>query len=106
MGACRLLPTLAGRARPIVTRVVSTALGKGKENVPMPDELRSDETLQVPVLIVGGSLVGLSMSLFLSWRGIASLVVERHPALARLPRARAINPRAMELFRMLGLEET
>ena len=72
----------------------------------MSDELRTEETVQIPVLIVGGSLVGLSMSLFLSWRGIASLVVERHPELARLPRARAINPRAMELFRMLGLEDT
>ncbi|GHO49855.1 FAD-dependent monooxygenase [Ktedonospora formicarum] len=61
-----------------------------------------DET--TPVLIVGGSLVGLSMALFLRWRGIPSLVVERHPAPARLPRARAINPRTMELFRALDLE--
>ncbi|MEO6892623.1 MAG: FAD-dependent monooxygenase [Ktedonobacteraceae bacterium] len=29
------------------------------------------------VLIVGGSLIGLSTSLFLSWHGIASLLVER-----------------------------
>ncbi len=72
----------------------------------MDAELRTDETLQVPVLIVGGSLVGLSMSLFLSWQGVSSLLVERHPELARLPRARAINPRAMELFRMVGLEDT
>lgn len=57
-----------------------------------------------PVLIVGGSLVGLSMALFLRWRGIPSLVVERHPAPALLPRARAINPRTMELFRALDLE--
>ena len=60
----------------------------------------------VPVLIVGGSLVGLSTALFLRWRGIQSLLVERHPAPARLPRARAINPRTMELFRALGIEET
>lgn len=72
----------------------------------MDDELRAVETLQVPVLIVGGSLVGLSMSLFLSRLGVSSLLVEKHPALAHLPRARAINPRTMELFRMLGLEET
>ncbi|GCE46277.1 FAD-dependent oxidoreductase [Thermosporothrix hazakensis] len=63
-----------------------------------------DET--TPVLIVGGSLVGLSTALFLRWRGIPSLVVERHPAPARLPRARAINPRTMELFRALDLEST
>ncbi len=72
----------------------------------MNDEMKADEVLHVPVLIVGGSLVGLSMSLFLKWWGVSSLLVEKHPALARLPRARAINPRAMELFRMLGLEET
>lgn len=59
-----------------------------------------------PVLIVGGSLVGLSTALFLGWRGIPSLVVERHPAPAHLPRARAINPRTMELFRALDLEAT
>jgi putative polyketide hydroxylase len=64
----------------------------------------SDET--TPVLIVGGSLVGLSAALFLHWRGIPSLVIERHPAPARLPRARAINPRTMELFRALELEAT
>ena len=72
----------------------------------MYDRTIGEEVLQVPVLIVGGSLVGLSMSLFLSQLGISSLLVEKHPALARLPRARAINPRAMELFRVLGLEET
>src|SRR6266568_182844 len=33
-----------------------------------------DETTQV--LIVGGGIVGLSTSLFLSWRGISSLLVE------------------------------
>lgn len=64
----------------------------------------TDET--TPVLIAGGSLVGLSAALFLRWRGIPSLVVERHPAPARLPRARAINPRTMELFRALELEAT
>ena len=72
----------------------------------MHDEIRAEEALQLPVLIVGGSLVGLSLSLFLSRLGVSSLLVEKHPALARLPRARAINPRAMELFRFLGLEET
>ncbi len=62
--------------------------------------------IHVPVLIVGGSLVGLSMSLFLSWQGVPSLLVERHPEPARLPRARGYNARTMELFRALGLEET
>jgi heterodisulfide reductase subunit A-like polyferredoxin len=37
-----------------------------------------DEEIQVPVLIVGGSLVGLSTALLLARHGIESLVVERH----------------------------
>jgi FAD binding domain len=29
----------------------------------------------VPVLIVGGSLVGLSMALFLAWRGVPCMLI-------------------------------
>lgn len=58
-----------------------------------------------PVLIVGGGLVGLSTSLFLTQHGISSLLVERHASTAIHPRARGINFRTMELFRVLGLEE-
>jgi len=39
-----------------------------------------DETTQV--LIVGGGLVGLSTCLFLTFHGIRSLLVERHPGTA------------------------
>ncbi|MBV9229927.1 MAG: FAD-dependent oxidoreductase, partial [Chloroflexi bacterium] len=59
----------------------------------------------IPVLIVGGGLVGLSTSLFLTQHGIPSLLVERHPGTAIHPRARGINFRTMELFRELGVEE-
>lgn len=62
-----------------------------------------DET--TPVLIVGGSLVGLSMSLFLSWHGIPSLLVERHAGNSPHPRAFNFNTRTMELFRSIGVEE-
>src|SRR6266699_7232496 len=62
-----------------------------------------DET--TPVLIVGGGLVGLSTSLFLSWHGIHSLLVERHPGTAIHPRAVGFTPRTMELFRGVGVEE-
>lgn len=64
------------------------------------------DELQVPVLIVGGALVGLSLSLFLAWQGLPSFLVEKHAAPARLPRARGHNARTMELFRLPGLEET
>ncbi|MBV9690000.1 MAG: FAD-dependent monooxygenase [Ktedonobacteraceae bacterium] len=71
----------------------------------MQSETTETDALQVPVLVVGGALVGLSMSLFLSWQGVPSLLVEKHPQPARLPRARGYNARTMELFRVLGLEE-
>jgi putative polyketide hydroxylase len=58
-----------------------------------------------PILIVGGGLVGLSTSLFLTQHGIPSMLVERHPSTAIHPRARGINFRTMELFREIGLEE-
>ena len=58
----------------------------------------------VPVLISGGSLVGLSTALFLGGHGIPSLVVERHPGTAIHPRAALFNQRTIELYRSLGLE--
>src|SRR5437763_11507916 len=72
----------------------------------MNNEITETYDIQVPVLIVGGAVVGLSASLFLGWQGIPSLVVEKHPEPARLPRARGYNARTMELFRWVGLEET
>ncbi|MEJ8544739.1 FAD-dependent monooxygenase [Brevibacillus borstelensis] len=62
-----------------------------------------DET--VPVLVVGGSLVGLSSSLFLARQGIKPLVVERHPGTAIHPRVSSLTARTMEIFRSAGIEE-
>lgn len=59
----------------------------------------------VPVLIVGGSLVGLSTALFLGSHGIRSLLVERHPGTSIYPRAASFHQRTMELYRSVGLEE-
>lgn len=61
--------------------------------------------IDVPVLIVGGGPVGLTMSLILSQQGAKSLLVERHPGTAILPKARGINARTMEMYRQLGVEE-
>jgi 2-polyprenyl-6-methoxyphenol hydroxylase-like FAD-dependent oxidoreductase len=60
---------------------------------------------EVPVLIAGGSLVGLSTGLFLGWQGVESLVVERHPGTAIHPRAALFNQRTIELYRAVGLED-
>jgi 2-polyprenyl-6-methoxyphenol hydroxylase-like FAD-dependent oxidoreductase len=62
--------------------------------------------ISVPVLIVGGGPVGLSASILLSRLGIASRLVERHPATALHPKARNINMRTMEIFRQCGVEDT
>ncbi len=58
----------------------------------------------VPVLIVGGSLVGLSTAVFLGHHGVPSLVVERHRGTAIHPRAALVNQRAIEAYRAVGLE--
>ena len=58
-----------------------------------------------PVLIVGGSLVGLSTALFLSSHGIPSILIERHLSTSIHPRAAGYNLRTMELFRSVGLEQ-
>ncbi|MBV9845513.1 MAG: FAD-dependent monooxygenase, partial [Kutzneria sp.] len=61
---------------------------------------------EVPVLIVGGGLTGLSAALFLSQQGVASYLVERHQTTTVLTRASGISPRTMELLRNAGLEKT
>lgn len=62
-------------------------------------------TPHVPVLIVGGGIVGLSASLFLSRHGVESLLVERHAGTSIHPRARGVNRRTMELYRGIGIDE-
>jgi len=61
--------------------------------------------LETPVLIVGGGPVGLTASIQLSRLGIRHLLVERHPGVARVPKARGINARTMEMYRQMGLEQ-
>jgi putative polyketide hydroxylase len=63
------------------------------------------EMLDVPVLIAGGGPVGLTASILLSQQGIRSLLVERHPGTAILPKARGINARTMEMYRQCGVEQ-
>ncbi|WP_437022499.1 FAD-dependent oxidoreductase [Streptomyces sp. enrichment culture] len=58
----------------------------------------------VPVLVVGGSLVGLSTSVFLGRLGIEHMLVERHAGTSTHPRGRGNNVRTMEIFRTAGLE--
>jgi 2-polyprenyl-6-methoxyphenol hydroxylase-like FAD-dependent oxidoreductase len=61
--------------------------------------------IEVPVFIVGGSLVGLSTALILGYHGVRSLAVEYHRGTAVHPRAAQTSQRTMEIFRQLGLEQ-
>src|SRR3954451_5682474 len=60
---------------------------------------------EVPVLIIGSSLVGLTTAMLLGHHGVRSLSVERHAGTAIHPRAGHFQLRTLELLRQLGLEE-
>ena len=64
--------------------------------------MSSEET---DVLIVGGSLVGLSTALFLRLHGVSCLAVERHTGTAIHPRAGHFQLRTVEILRAAGLEQ-
>jgi len=61
--------------------------------------------IEVPVLIAGGSLVGMSAALLLGHHGIRTLAVEHHRGTAIHPRAAQITQRTMEIFRTVGVEQ-
>jgi len=65
---------------------------------------KEEKMLDIPVLISGGGPVGLTASLLLSKHGVRSLLVERHPGTAILPKARGINARTMEMYRQCGID--
>src|SRR3954465_984077 len=68
-----------------------------------PEELLVPDR-SVPVLVVGGSLVGLTTSLLLASSGVPHLLVERHRGTAVHPRAASFHQRTMEVFRSAGLQ--
>jgi len=65
---------------------------------PAPDE-------EIDVLVIGGSLVGLSTAMFLGLHGIRAVAVERHASTAIHPRAGHFQLRTSEVLRSAGLEE-
>lgn len=60
---------------------------------------------EVPVVIVGGSLVGLTASVLLGNLGVPHILIERHSGTAIHPRAAAFHQRTMEIFRSAGMQE-
>ncbi|MEU2287235.1 FAD-dependent monooxygenase [Streptomyces sp. NPDC013178] len=59
---------------------------------------------EVPVVIVGGGLVGLSLALFLADQGVSALLVEQRRETSALLRGRGLNLRTMEVLRTAGAE--
>ena len=68
-----------------------------------PSPARSVDA-EVPVLIVGGSLVGLANAMFLAHHGVETLSVEKHEGTAIHPRAGYFHLRTIELMRVAGIE--
>ncbi|MDT5305177.1 MAG: putative polyketide hydroxylase [Mycobacterium sp.] len=56
------------------------------------------------VLVVGGSLVGLSAAVFLAGQGVPVTLVEKHATSSAHPRAIGYTTRTLELFRAAGVE--
>jgi len=59
---------------------------------------------EVPVLVAGGSLVGMATTMLLAHYGIRTMSVEHHCGTAIHPRAALITQRTMEILRVVGLE--
>ena len=60
---------------------------------------------EIPVLIIGGGSVGLSLSAELGWRDVDNLVVEQNERLNPHPRANAVANRTMEYYRRWGIDQ-
>ncbi len=63
------------------------------------------ETPRIPVLIVGGSIVGASAALFLAASGIVPVLVEKHENISNRLRAKVFYPRTMEAYRSVGADK-
>ena len=61
---------------------------------------------ELPVVVIGGGPVGLSLAMELQYHGIGCAVIEPRTAVSAVrPRAKTTSARTMELFRRWGLAE-
>src|SRR5580700_909334 len=60
---------------------------------------------RVPVVIVGGGPIGLTMGLLLGRFGIPAVILERNATTTDHPKARGCFARTMELFRIWGIDQ-
>lgn len=63
------------------------------------------EEMEADVIVIGGGPVGLTLASDLTYRGISTILIEKNDTPSHLPQAVAINCRAMEHYRRLGLQE-
>lgn len=56
------------------------------------------------VLVVGGSLVGLTSAMLLAWHGVRVVLVEPHTGSHPHPRAIGFTERSLEIFRAVGID--
>ena len=57
------------------------------------------------VVVVGAGPVGLCLSNLLGAAGVKNLVLEKHPGLLDLPKARGLRGQSMEIMAALGLDK-
>ena len=65
--------------------------------------MAQEAEVEVPVLIVGGGVAGLTASMLLSNLGVPSLLISRYPHTSQLPKAHILNQRTMEIFTDIGV---
>lgn len=65
--------------------------------------MKENHTKECDVLVVGGSLVGLSAAVFLRANGVKTLLIEPHTGSHPHPRAVGYTPRTQELYDSVGL---
>src|SRR5258708_34732693 len=63
------------------------------------------QTLDTPVLVVGGGPTGLVLASVLSGYGINCVLVERNTHTTRFPKMDVTNGASMELLRRLGVDD-
>ncbi len=62
-------------------------------------------TQRYDVVVVGGGPVGAGLALDLGLRGVSCVVLEKRPALSRIPKGQGLSQRTMEHFARWGLAE-
>jgi putative polyketide hydroxylase len=69
-----------------------------------PENVKMGEAsaLQTPIIVVGGSLVGLSVALFLSHWKVPVILLEKHPSSSAHPCAISFTTRTIELLQSVG----